>query len=341
MPIVFMDGWEIGFATSLWDASNVPVGALSSSIARSGRFSLLMNSSGRYVRKNLNLGSEFCVQFAIYYSSTFNTGIHLRWRSGGSVLGTLNITSERKIALYTGDGATLRATGNTILNSGWWYVIEVYVKISDTEGMLKARLNGVDECVWGPNVDTKPGTETNVDAIEIYAPAANTFYVDDVVISTGDTFPDGLRVVFLPVKASIRSDAQSCSFLPSECPVLRQQAFGGHYVNLACYLKNAGTTESLLVCNPPLDAATVAAIAPVGFFGASTARAGVTVKLFVGNASDLYYTTSKYVPPTPRLTDGHLPVGPAFYEVWETLGGSPITPSLISGVSVGVEVINA
>ncbi|MEM4720571.1 MAG: hypothetical protein QXT73_00740 [Candidatus Methanomethylicaceae archaeon] len=242
--------------------------------------------------------------------------------------------------MYTGDGATLRAVGNTVLNSGWWYVIEVYVKISDTEGILQARLDGVDECIWGPNVDTKPGTESTVDAIEIYAPGNNTFYVDDVVVSTGSDFPGGLRVVFMPAKLPAISDAQSCSFIPEECRVLRQLAYTGYYVNLACYMKNAGTTESLIVCNPPIDIDYIAAIAPFGFFNVSTALAGATVKLFMGDASNVYYTSAKFIPSTLRLTDGSLPQGPAYYEIWESLGGDSISPSLISGVSVGVEVID-
>jgi hypothetical protein len=179
---------------------------------RTGGYSMRLQSgiSGHfYYNAVLTLSgvqSEFYTQFAFYHNSlpTSNSRI-FRWKSAaGTVLGGLifNITSK-KIEVYTGDFATLVATGSTVLNAATFYVIELYIKIADS-GQITVRVDLTQDSNFSG--DTKPGADTTVGLLEwggLYNTAAGDYiYVDDIIIHTisgtkNNSWPNGGKVYLL------------------------------------------------------------------------------------------------------------------------------------------------
>ena len=74
------------------------------------------------------------------------------------------------------------ADGNILLD-GTWYALEFHFKISDADGIMQAKANGVLALDYSG--DTKPGADTTLDNIYILAigSSGRTQYYDDIAIN--------------------------------------------------------------------------------------------------------------------------------------------------------------
>jgi hypothetical protein len=336
LTIEFMTGWELGASWAGWDTFNFGSGDVaSSSQTRTGVYSLYLTNSGSYLRKNITARSEYYFQVAIFWqTNTPAAGKYIRWLNGSTALGTLNVDSSQHVALYTGDGTTLRDTGTKVLQVDRWYVIEVRFIIDAESGVLAARVDGDDECYWEGNTGA-----TTVDVAELYSPTGYDVYYDDFVVAYGG-WPDRLRIGYLPLKwdavvnfsqVGLDNDALHFRHL-SEYTSLSPSSF--------CYSKTAGQTESFDISNAPEAADTVVAVQALGIFETPTTTAGQTVKMFFLEGENEHLSGDLYIPPGPTY-NSEISESKAAYvsNIWHDFNGTTLTKSLVGGLTMGFKIV--
>ncbi|MDD2904242.1 MAG: hypothetical protein PHU44_17580 [Syntrophales bacterium] len=197
------------------------------SFKRTGARSLRMyNSSadfGGWCRLPLaaNL-SEFYYQFAYFYPGT-PTAIRpiLKWCKGANVLGGIKFNhTYRRLELWTGNFATKVADGVRVLDPNIWYVVEVYVKIADSGGVIIMRVDMLEDAAFSG--DTKPAADADVDNLVHGSLDGSESYFDDLIVhdTTGpvnNSWPNGGKVALLLPSA----DGAALQWTPAPGP--------GHY----------------------------------------------------------------------------------------------------------------
>jgi hypothetical protein len=146
--------------------------------------------------------SEVYIQFGFYYGpGGLSYPQFFRWAdSAGNVLGGLRLNpSTLKIEVYTGNFATLVATGTAVLAANTWYVIEAHIVIGDA-GSITVRSDLTEDSVFIG--DTKPGAGTAISYVTWGCCYSAAFYFDDIVIhdTNGDvnnSWPDGAKVYYM------------------------------------------------------------------------------------------------------------------------------------------------
>jgi hypothetical protein len=176
---------------------------------RTGAYSLRISNYtadfSYYGRLALATGlSEFYLQFAMFLASTpigHSFTKFLRWEGPtGTVLGGLKINnSSGKIEVYTGNFATLVATGNAVIGINTWYVIEVHLVVGDS-GSITVRVDLNEDSTFSG--DTQPGTDTTVNNIRWGNITSGYFYVDDIIVhdtagTMNNSWPDGAKVYYM------------------------------------------------------------------------------------------------------------------------------------------------
>ena len=200
----------IGFEWNKWEddiTTSINV-TIQNSYKRTGSYAVrfVCNTSDFFYWLKLPLAvalSEFYLQFALMFDGALSdTNGILKWCNGSTVLGGIKLTTDGKIDFYTGDFATLVASGSKTLTVGTWYLIEVHVKIADSGGVLETRVDLVSDAVYSG--DTKPGTAAVVDNLVWGSTAQNTgnCYLDDIVVNdtageVNNSWPDNSKVVLL------------------------------------------------------------------------------------------------------------------------------------------------
>ncbi len=142
--------------------------------------------------------SEFYLQFAYYVAGGTQGGARkiLGWRKGATYLGGLKLNELNKLEIWTGNFATKVAESSTPIPSSQWVVVEVYVKIADSGGVITLRQDMVQ--VANYSGDTKPGTDTVVDFLIFGNCHSCDSYFDDLVVhsTTGtvnNSWPGGVK----------------------------------------------------------------------------------------------------------------------------------------------------
>jgi hypothetical protein len=164
MSMVFASGWETRLSR---DGGNWTSGFLSGSsgvtnaIRRGPNYSMNFATAGDNIRKVLNTtADEIFLQSCFYWSGTpsSSAGRLLRMARNSNVYFSIVLDANGCLNIYTGDSATLVATGTTTLLINRWYVIEVHFKYHATAGTIEVRLDGSSECSWSG--DTTLGIST-------------------------------------------------------------------------------------------------------------------------------------------------------------------------------------
>lgn len=198
-----------------FDAGVLPPDITSNSVVfsstqkRTGVYSLRLNSTGSnfgyYAFLSLTSGlTELYAQFAW---CTQNSPIGTAWTRlfrwegpTGTVLGGLKINnSTGKIEVYTGDFASLVATGNVVLTTNTVYVIEVHVVLGDS-GSITVRVDLIEDSTFSG--DTKPGADTTVNFLRWGNISTGYVYIDDIIVndtagSRNNSWPDGGKVYYI------------------------------------------------------------------------------------------------------------------------------------------------
>jgi len=178
MSRIFTEGFEMGSVdTSVWLGT---VGLNTGAVVRpgSGVYSANFTSSNAYRELGASF-SEFYLRTAFRMDKTDSNAL-VGWYHAGTQLGHIYFTKNtRKITLYV--GSSLVATGTKILSLATWYLLEVYVKISDAGGVITLKIDGTQDCTFSG--DTKPGADTNIDRIRFYNDYNYGCYWDDIALN--------------------------------------------------------------------------------------------------------------------------------------------------------------
>jgi len=176
----------------------------SSSQKRTGSHSVILDGYGENWGRIVEIHfpeelAEFYYQFAWFLLDlTDYTRPILAWRNKatGATLGGIKYNhNTRALDLYTGNFSTLVASGTKQLDPKNWYVIEVRVKIDDTNGVIETRVDMIADASFSG--DTKPGSETGVDLIR-HGNLNHHTYVDDIVLNDtsgteNNSWPGGVK----------------------------------------------------------------------------------------------------------------------------------------------------
>jgi len=188
MARIFTEGFEMGDLLN----TDVNVNAIvSTAVKRTGNYAMRVTGGGGYMRKNITGISSGYVRTGAYRAIATvghygQIGISF-WNGGTQLIEIRQTANLDPLRIYI--GGTLVASGNTVPAAYRWYLVEVYVKIDDTEGEVTVKLNGIPEVTFNGN--TKPGAETTFDNIRFGNPGIGSttyIYYDDIAINdtTGD-----------------------------------------------------------------------------------------------------------------------------------------------------------
>lgn len=321
--ILFMCGFEVEDAVLGWDAYSFGTSdGRSLARYRSGQFSLLFTNAS-YLRKNIHPFPELYLQVAICWTGATpaaSAGKYLRWFKGATVLGTLNVNASGNITVYTGDASSLKATGTTVLEINKWYVIELHLNISDS-GTFAVRIDGQSEFTW--EGDTQPGTDTEVDMVELCSPVTTDVYYDDffIISASGvsnNTWADRARIGYLPPMSDVTKSWSSSYFnTPDTHHFYDLRDFPNPDRGSLLYTKTAGLSEMYNMADCPLAAnKDIIAVQAIGQFLNPTSTVGTNAELFVKNGSTVYSSIPLYVPPEVPYTTTLTLMKPYTY-TWE------------------------
>ena len=195
MARLFIDGYEADDLT-LWDT----VGSATLAAAQtgmSGNYSLKLSPLG-YVQRALPSGAE--IYFALKYMPTDSVSAPhaiLTLYHGSSPICRLDISTTTAI-LRARRASDILASGTTSLSLNTTYLIEGYIKVSDTVGRFVVDLNGVNQIDY--TGDTNESAYSTYDIIRLGWYDSGTFgyaYIDDLVLDDagwiGDTKIQGIR----------------------------------------------------------------------------------------------------------------------------------------------------
>lgn len=185
-----------------WGASGSSPTAQTAPV-RTGTHSLRTNAAGFLASKEFGPASTGCVVgFAIHNSAgTFTTTNFLEIREGATVHLALALSAGAAVVLKR--GATVIATGTTVLSVNSWYYIEIKAVIHDTTGSYEVRIDGVTEAALtnaGPTDTRNVGATGQWGNILLgsFSTVLTTFFDDVYVCDTSGAAP---RNTFLgPVK---------------------------------------------------------------------------------------------------------------------------------------------
>lgn len=180
MARIFIDGFESG-GLDLWDNIGSGATAISAPAGMDGSYAGQVATSNAFLEKILSAAAEY---YAAFLSKiTFSVGISsiCQFKSASTILIDMkrNNTSG-KIEAYR--GSTLIATGAVVLNVNQVYHLQFRANIHDTTGIVQVKVDGVVDIDFSG--DTKPGTETTINAFQIGQTTANpmTMQFDNVVV---------------------------------------------------------------------------------------------------------------------------------------------------------------
>lgn len=199
MARLFIDGFEHGSPTDLWDAYgiSIPVIATASTYNMVGNYCLNLSatSSSRFVQKTITADSE--VYIALLYQPVFGGTIHgiVQFISGSTVLGGVTIGSDGRIQGHNSSSATPVVYSTKRLTAGVTYLIEIRYNLADS-GNIQVKIDGILDIDYSG--DTKPGSETTFDLIKFGGAtysgtgAYGSCYMDNIIIDDaswiGQTF---------------------------------------------------------------------------------------------------------------------------------------------------------
>jgi hypothetical protein len=211
MALLFIDGFDVGDVALKYSPGNIPT----STTTRFGYGRAVSGGNGQACRKLIpaTVNPIVGVAFMPLTSLSANPFLALYGDAGATTHLTLGLNVSGQIVLKC--GATVLATGSTLLILNAWRYVEISATINDTTGSVVVRVdNVVDISFTG---DTKNGgTNTTIDAVTVLAPTGSSGAFDDLYIcdtngSVNNTFLGDVRVqTLLPTGAGA-----STQFTPS------------------------------------------------------------------------------------------------------------------------------
>lgn len=187
MALLFMDGFDhYGNSTVIVGLGKWITGGtiLANTPARTGSNSVRGTGGAVCGSKILPASGGAVIGFAYQLIGVFGAGDLFQIIEGAIVHMAIGVTAGGLLTVKR--GATVLATGTTVLSTSSWYYIEFKVVIDDINGSYEVRIDGVTEAALtntGP-VDTRNvGTTGQWDRVQMVFSLASGFaYFDDVYI---------------------------------------------------------------------------------------------------------------------------------------------------------------
>lgn len=139
------------------------------------------NGNGMYVQGNWQAGvtgtasrtwtpsSEIILGTAIYIGNSNLTQWRLDLREGGTVHLSVTVNGSGQLEFRRGAGGTLLGTSTTVVAASTWFYLEVRVKVHDTTGTLRVRVNGTEEITLSGQDTRNGGTSGVIDGLLLTA----------------------------------------------------------------------------------------------------------------------------------------------------------------------------
>jgi hypothetical protein len=182
MARVFTEGFEMG--DILFISSTAGTVAAATDQARSGLYSLKLTGNAASATRILTTAlSEFYTRFGFRLTSYgLATNQFFNWYKDTNLIGHIRLNgTTRRVEIYSGTG-TLLTTGAIALSLDTWYLFEFRIKIDDSTGAIELKIDGVSDATYAG--DTKPGSDTNVNALQWRATQTGQIvYVDDLALN--------------------------------------------------------------------------------------------------------------------------------------------------------------
>src|SRR3989304_5953104 len=176
MARIFTDGAEFGDLLFFSVVSGPFI--ISSFYVRTGLYSYRA-AAGTYGQKQFSSLSEAYYRFSIAFDNLACTDF-FKWLSSSTELGSLRRNnSTGKIDVYVGT-STYVASSTINPTLGTIYLIEVYIKIADSGGVIQVKIDGVLDITF--TGDTKPGANTTFDTVRYYG-GSQYWYFDDLAMN--------------------------------------------------------------------------------------------------------------------------------------------------------------
>lgn len=202
MARVYTDGAENGDVL-FFDGGYAGITA-STLVARSGNYSYRC-ANVVWGTKTITPVSEGYWRFSFYRNDVSQGARIFYWYSDATELGSLRIqATTNKLEAYRSQ-IDLAAVGSLALSPNTQYIIEIYVKIADSGGSIKVKIDGLPTLDIDYTGDTKPGTQTTINSVRYTQPqnSSAVYYFDDLAMndttgSVDNSWCGDGRVIILP-----------------------------------------------------------------------------------------------------------------------------------------------
>lgn len=176
MTRLFTDGAEAG-DTLIWLGGNI---LASTEQKRTGNYSYKLAANANATML-IPQSSEIYIRFG-WYNATGDTKI-MKFMNGSTALCALNFTSsDYSFNISVNGGSTYIAKSLIKINNNAWHLIEVHIKIADSNGIIELRIDGELDSEGRYIGDTKPGAETTITGL-YFGWGSGTLYLDDIAIN--------------------------------------------------------------------------------------------------------------------------------------------------------------
>lgn len=198
MALLFMDGFDAGDMLIKWSSVSSSIITSSTTTPYGVGRSMELSSSADIYRA-FTPSAQATVGLA-YQPVATTSEIGVSFCADGGAVQHANVVRNNSTGLLEARrGATVVATGTTVLSAGTWYFIEMQATIADSGGTIKVRLNGASTNEIDFTGDTKnAGTSTLIDAIRLENRTTNNrvdnLYVLNSTGTTNTTFLGAVRV---------------------------------------------------------------------------------------------------------------------------------------------------
>lgn len=206
MARIFTEGFEMGDLLGLSSINGGAIIKTSSPAPRSGVYCLYCSDITANVTIDIDDKTELYFRAGVRCVSvdTGSTTILFGAYNSTTPLIRINMTTL-SLSLQVGTATT--GTAFYTINQSVWYLLEVYVKIHDTEGVVTVKLDGIE--VYSFSGDTKPGADTTINNIvlgqktsAVNYPAFDDIAINDTTGSVDNSWCGDGRIIALKTNAS-------------------------------------------------------------------------------------------------------------------------------------------
>lgn len=333
MALLFMDGFEMGDHLLRYSVSST---ATQSATTRFGTGkSIGTAGSGPQFIRALSAAVTKCivgVAIRTTVGGDTNEVIQFRGDAGGTFHISVNIGTSGAITVRRGTGnGTLIASGGVFPFNVWNY-LEVSCTISDTVGVVKVRINGVE--VISFTGDTKnAGTNSTIDVVALGASVGtNNCLLDDCYIcdDTGSApwndFLGDVRVATLSPTGAGNSTGLTASVGANWTCVDEQPYSATDFVSSSV----AGTKDTYATADLPAGATAVLGV-QLGTIAKKSDAGARSVSLVTRSAGTDYLSTAQALPTSDGWLGAVRPTDPATSAAW--------TVAAVNAMEIGVQVV--